>query len=160
MNKIEIDVLNQAVALLRSLTEKPTAATSTPGCPVKRFVEGYLTRHANMFVTCADLYQFYEGLAAAGKAEPLLSAEFFRRLSPAMEAVFGVKKCHNLLGPQGRVRGFHGVAFRIDGRPITREELEPPIEAEPELPEPDLDPRPDDFDPSAPTVIDARPVKI
>ena len=129
-------------------------------CPVKKFVEAHLVRHADKSVRCGDIHRLYEKLAMAGKLESISPPEFFRRLTPAMQSVFGVSKSHNVKGELGRVRGFCGIAFRSDSRPITRADLEPPIEPEFELPEPDLDPRPDDFHPRAPTVIDARPVKI
>jgi len=160
MTKQETDQIRRTIAGLQCLIRPPTPVPSMCNCPVKKFVEAHLVRHADKSVRCGDIHRLYEKLAMAGKLESISPPEFFRRLTPAMQSVFGVSKSHNVKGELGRVRGFCGIAFRSDSRPITRADLEPPIEPEFELPEPDLDPRPDDFDPRAPTVIDARPVKI
>ncbi len=142
MTSFEAAQVRRAIALLSSMLNKPRAGDSTRNWPVQKFAETYLARNSTAEVGCHELLQFYKEVAASGELEPLSKAEFLRRLPPAMEATFGVLKSHNIKGERGRVRGFRGVGYRQDNRPITAAEVDPPIEPEIVLPEPDLDPKP------------------
>jgi hypothetical protein len=142
MTKTELDLLKRASAILASLIAEPTANPPRWRCPVQKFAETYLQRESGSDLSSAELWSLYSEIVATGELEGVSKAEFCRRLTGAMEAVFGVRKAHNLSRERGRVRGFRGVGYRPDDRPITAQELEPPIEPEIDLPEPDLDPKP------------------
>jgi hypothetical protein len=115
MTKPEIDLVNHAITLLRSLTGEPQAANSErPRCPVQKFVEAYLTAAPDADAASEELWAFYQEVAQAGELPSMRKAVFRGRLPGIMESVYGVRKCHNVLRDGRRVRGFRGVAIRLN----------------------------------------------
>ena len=113
MNKSEIAVLNRVIVLLQSLTDEPQAVDPGPGhCPVAIFARKYLARDPGSDVTSAELWTFFNEVAATGEVDPLSKAEFLRRLPAVMRAAFDVKKSHAVESEGGRRRGFKGITLR------------------------------------------------
>ena len=84
-------------------------------CPVISFARRFLTNTGlSVDFSCEELYEFYTEIAATGKLPPMRKAVFLRRLPVAMTEVFNLKKSHNLVRNGSRVRGFPGVAYKID----------------------------------------------
>ncbi len=93
-------------------------------CPVTQFATHYLIRDPGQDVTSTELWRFYSEIAAAGELEPLTKQEFLRKLPGALEATFGVKKCHNVERDGAKVRGFRAVTIREEPSPVTALEVE------------------------------------
>jgi len=77
-----------------------------------RFAQNYLIGEPASDLTTAELWRFYQEVAEAGELPPLAKQAFQTVLPAAMEAVFGVKKCHHLERGGHQVRGFKGVEIR------------------------------------------------
>ena len=115
MTKPETDLVNRAITLLRSLTGEPQAANSElPRCPVQKFVEAYLTAAPDADASSEELWVFYQEIVQAGELPSMRKAAFWGRLPGIMESIFGARKCHNVLRDGRRVRGFRGVAIRLN----------------------------------------------
>lgn len=113
MSKSEIAVLNRAIALLRSLTDEPHAVDAIPRSgALTRFVRDYLVADPAADISCAEAWSFFCEVASSGELKPIRQSEFFRRLPPAMESVYNVRKSHNIQRDGRRVRGFRGIGFR------------------------------------------------
>jgi hypothetical protein len=66
-------------------------------------------------LSCQELWAFYAEVAGAGELPVVRKVVFLRQLPALMEAVFGVRKAHNVERDGHRVRGFHGVNLRLEG---------------------------------------------
>jgi len=114
MTKSEIDLISSALELLHKLVpDDPLCAYDpTPRrCPVEAFARHYLMREPGSSVTSSELWQFYAEIAASGELELLTKGEFLHHLPRAMDAVFGIKKSHDIKRAGGRQRGFKGVGI-------------------------------------------------
>jgi hypothetical protein len=126
MTSKETDLIRRAIELLHQLvpTEEPNGSDAPPRrCPALLFAQRYLERQTASDVTSAELWQFYREVAASGELEPLTKPAFQRALPGAMEAAFGVKKCHAIKRGRQTVRGFRGVGVREEACPATTLEL-------------------------------------
>ena len=120
MTNQEIQIIKQALAILHRLVpdDEPRDVDLTPRrCPVQAFAKRYLARDPGSDMSCAELWQFYAEVAAAGEAEKLKQAEFYRALPAAMASVFGVRKSHAINRDGTNVRGFRGIAVREQAEP-------------------------------------------
>ena len=112
MTKTEIAAINRAIALLNSLTGEPYESVPLPrSCAVTRFVREYLAPDPVADISCAEAWGFFCEVAQAGELPPVRKAIFLRQLPGAMEAVYDVRKCHNIERAGGRVRGFKGITL-------------------------------------------------
>jgi hypothetical protein len=128
MTKSEIAVIHRALDLLHQLvpSEEPYPGGPAPWrSPVHQFIKEYLVREPGGDMSCAELWRFYTEIVAAGELEPLTKQEFLRKLPGALEATFGVKKCHNVERDGAKVRGFKSVTIREETSPTTPLEPEP-----------------------------------
>jgi hypothetical protein len=117
MTAEEIDLIQRALELLHRLVAPEGDSAhrlAAHRSMVILFAERYLKRDALEDVTCAELWQFYREIVAAGDLEPVSKSEFLRLLPAAMETTFGVKKCHGILRDGVRLRGFRSVTLRDD----------------------------------------------
>jgi len=120
MTKSEIDLIRRAIELLRQLVQDDKGRVSNPaprGCPVTRFAEEYLAHDSAADVSCEELWRFFHEIADAGELPPMRKASFLRQLTSVLEAVFNVRKCHNVMRAGRRVRGFRGIDVRLDDSP-------------------------------------------
>ena len=67
------------------------------GCPVTAFAERYLLLEPSSDLTSDELWIFYSEVAASGEVGILSKPVFLRRLTPVMDVVFGVRKCHSVV---------------------------------------------------------------
>lgn len=65
-------------------------------------------------LTSDELWIFYSEVAASGEVGILSKPVFLRRLTPVMDVVFGVRKCHSVLRDSRCLRGFRGVGIRME----------------------------------------------
>jgi hypothetical protein len=110
-------LIKRALELLHRLIPPDKGSShnpATPQNPVSRFCERYLKREPGQDLTCAELWQFYREVVAAGELEPVSKSEFFRALPVAMATMFGLKKCHGIERDGFRVRGFRSITIRED----------------------------------------------
>ncbi len=75
-------------------------------------------------MTSAELWRFCTEIVDAGELEPLTKQEFLRALPGAMEAAFGLKKCHSIMRDGRTVRGFKSVKIREEACMVRPPELE------------------------------------
>jgi hypothetical protein len=114
MTTSEIEVIRRTLELLHKLLpegEPRAGGVTLQRCPVTQFAQQYLGREPGSCMTSAELWQFYSEVAASGELEPLSKSEFLRRLPGVMEAVFGVRKSHNVMRAGRRLRGFRSVTI-------------------------------------------------
>jgi hypothetical protein len=123
MTNTQFQTIRRAITLLCSLIDEPMecAAVSWQS-PIRRYVQQYLVPDPNADLSCAEAWQFFQEIAQAGELEPMRKVIFLRQLPTVMEAVFRVRKCHNILRSGSRVRGFRGVGLKMDaGLPLGAE---------------------------------------
>jgi hypothetical protein len=122
MTSQETDLIRRALELLHQLVPSGQPHASDPAprrCPALAFAQRYLERQPASDMTSAELWQFFKEVAASGELEPLTKPVFQRALPGAMEAVFGVKKCHAIKRGRQTVRGFKWVGVREEACPAT-----------------------------------------
>ena len=127
MTKSEIDLIRRALDLLHKLVpdDEPRAVDPPRRSPVATFAKRFLARQAGADVTSCELWQFFTEIVAAGELEPLTKPEFQRALPGAMEATFGVKRCHSIRRDGKAVRGFKSVTVREQALPANSSDIEP-----------------------------------
>jgi hypothetical protein len=117
MTSREIDLVRHAIEILQRLLpddQGRAGDSAPPRCPVAGFVREYLAPDPDADLTCAELWNFFQEIAQAGKLPPMRKAAFLRRLPGVMESVFGAPKCHSIERGGRRLRGFRGVTIRLD----------------------------------------------
>jgi hypothetical protein len=122
MTRTEIDLIRRAIELLNRLVpdEQGRVDGFAPRrCPVMRFAQEYLAPDPAAVVSCGVLWRYFREIADAGELPSMPKAAFLRRLPAVMEAVFGVRKSHNIQWGGRRVRGFKSVTFREESSPPT-----------------------------------------
>ena len=129
MTRTELDLIRRALQLLHKIVpddDEPCAVyAAARRCPVILFAKRYLMRQPGADATTDELWKFYAEIAASGELEPLSKAEFLRRLTGAMLAVFGANKCHSIRRDKQTVRGFKSVNLRMDTCSPSVLEIEP-----------------------------------
>jgi hypothetical protein len=110
MTKSEISILRRAIVHLNMLIKAPRDPIRRR-CPVTRFARGCLIYDPGADVSCEQLWDFYEEVAAAGELPPLNKAAFLRLLPTVIQTVFGATKRHDILRAGSQVRGFVGVGI-------------------------------------------------
>jgi len=121
MTKYEHDLIRQTLNILHRLVpcDEPHASYSEPRRdPVVVFAKHYLQRSPASDLSTAELYQFYREIAATGELEPLAEAQFLRKLTGVMAAVFDARKSHAIRRGDKTVRGFRGVSIREQAVPV------------------------------------------
>ena len=121
MTKYENDLIRQTLNILHRLVpcDEPQAGYSEPRRdPVVVFCKHYLRRAPAADLSTAELYRFYCEIAATGELEPLAEAQFLRKLTGVMAAVFDARKSHAIMRDGHTVRGFRGVEIREQAVPV------------------------------------------
>ncbi len=121
MTRSEIELIQQALHALHKLVpeDEPRASDPRPRpCPIITFAQRYLVRQPGTDMSSAQLWTFYEEVAAAGEVEPLTKQEFLRALPGAMAGVFGVRNCHTIKRDGHTLRGFKSVTIREDASDV------------------------------------------
>lgn len=115
MKNLEIQAVRRAISLLSSLIDEPHECVPVPWqSPIRGFVQEYLTSDADADVTSEELWTFFLEVVQSGELTAMRKAAFLRQLPIMMEAVFHVRKCHNVERSGRHVRGFKGVGIRMD----------------------------------------------
>jgi hypothetical protein len=115
MTNTELQTVRRAITLLRSLIDEPQEYPPLPQhSPVRRFVQEYLAPDPDADLSCEEAWQFFEEIAHEGELPPMRKAAFLRQLPIVMESIHHVRKCHGIERADRRVRGFRGVAIRLD----------------------------------------------
>ena len=116
MTKSESDLIRRAIELLRRVVPddgEPHAVDLSPRrCPVAMFAKEYLVRQPGGDMSTAELFQFYDEVAATGELDRLSKSEFLRRLPNVLEIAFNLRKSHDIQRCGSRVRGFKGITVR------------------------------------------------
>jgi hypothetical protein len=119
VTRSEIDLIHRALQALHKLVPDRETRGRDPTlrpCPVFAFAKHYLVRQPGVDMSTAELWTFYQEVAATGEVEALSRQEFLRALPGAMAMLFGVSKSHTVKREGKTVRGFKSVTIREDAQ--------------------------------------------
>lgn len=113
MTNTQIQAIRHTITLLCSLIDEPQECAPVPfQSPIRQFVQEYLAPDPKGDVSCAELWEFFQEVVAAGELPGMRKTVFLRQLPTVMEAVFRVRKSHHVERSGHKVRGFKGITVR------------------------------------------------